>query len=130
MPATILDISLTILSVLLALMGLALFDMSDEAPFTPLDAIGFIASILLVPAYFVACYGVLKRRRWGRWTYLSVIGASFVLSLLMGLWSATAIWDFAGVVHALAEVVSSALLLALFGEEIFGLFDSIRSDTA
>ena len=85
MPATIINLSLTILCILLALMGLALFDVSNDAPFTPLDAISLVAFLLLVPAYFAACYGVLQRRRWGRWTYLGVVGTGSALSLVVGL---------------------------------------------
>ena len=124
-PATVLDLALTILSVLLGLMGLAMFEMPDDEPFTPLDAIGLVAFLLLVPAYFVACYGVLRQRRWGRWAYLAVIATSCLLSLLMGLWTATPAWDFAGAVHSLAQIACGAVLLALFGEELFGLFDSM-----
>ena len=81
-------------------------------------------------AYLVACYGVLRQRKWGRWAYLAVNATSCLLSLFTGLWTATPVWDFAVAVGSLAEMACGAVLLALFGVELFGLFESVRPGDA
>ena len=117
-PLVAADLGLSIFATLLMLVGAAMFDPGGSDDLSPIDAVCVVAALCLIPAYFAAVYGVLRRREWGRWSYLGVFVTFRLLGFISGLSVATAIWDLSYEPLYLAYACQGAALFCLFVNEL------------
>lgn len=117
-PLVVAEFAVSTFAVLLELLSIPAFDLNSSGPIKPAEAVVLAAVVVSCPLYLASYFGIYRRRGWGRWLYLTTSLFLIVVVGLAGFSTTTESWDFAAAVGHVATLVSGALLLALFPDEL------------
>ena len=124
-PLVVAELGLSVFATLLMLVGVTMFDPGGDDELSPIVAVGMVVGFCLIPAYFIAVFGVLKRLAWGRWGYLGVFVASRLVGVVVGLSTAESMWGLAYEPLYTAYACQRAALFCLFFNELKDVLDKL-----